>query len=289
MELRENVSIGQKTTMRIGGNARYFVEPTTKEEIEEAWCIAKEKGLPLIVLGGGSNTVFADGTVDAVVLRIKADAVQREGNTIKVQSGKNLAMLINELAKEGLDLSPLTGILGTVGGAIFGNAGQGPTGIWIDSFVQNVTALIQGEWKSLPQSECEFAYRESMFKHLDSIPIIWEVTLDVPSRPSSEIAQDIEKLLQKRIETQPHIKTAGSCFKAVGDTPAWKLIDAAQLRGHQVGTIRIAEKHANFLINEGNGTYEDTKKLVQTVREKIEEPLEVEMRFYGQDGTLETV
>ena len=238
MQIQELVAVGSKTTMRIGGQARYYAEIATKEDAEEALRFSKEKNIPLIILGSGSNTVFADGVIEALVVRIKADKTSVEGNQIRVEAGKNLAMLINELAKQNLDLSALTGIPGTLGGAVFGNAGQGQKGIWIEYYVKDVTALIDGRWQTLPKAACEFKYRESVFKHMKEPLILWEVILEVPTRDRALVEAEVKVLLQKRIETQPHIKTAGSCFKAVGDTPAWKLIDAAGLRGTKSATYK---------------------------------------------------
>ena len=154
MTIQEFIPLGSKTTMRIGGKARYYADLMIKEDVENAFRFATEKGIPLIPLGGGSNTIFADDVIEALVVRIKADAVifveaKRFASTkISVQSGKILASLINELAAENLDLSALTGIPGTVGGAIFGNAGQGPGGVWIDRYVESVTAFVcnSGQW-----------------------------------------------------------------------------------------------------------------------------------------------
>lgn len=290
MQIQELVNIGGKTTMRIGGQARYYAEPESKEDVEEIVRFAQEKNIPLIPLGSGANTVFTDGVVEALVFRVKPSKATIEGNVIHVDAGKNLAMLINELAKQNLDLSALTGIPGTMGGALFGNAGQGAKGIWLDTYVLDVTAYFDGEWKTLSKDECGFRYRESLFKDLAKgkqiPPVIWNATLHVPSRPQAEVEAEVQRLLQKRIETQPHLKTAGSCFKTVGDTPAWKLIDAVGLRGHTIGGVEIAEKHANFLLNKGGATYEDAKAIVNLAREKVAEHLEVEMRFIEPDGTL---
>jgi UDP-N-acetylmuramate dehydrogenase len=284
---QELVSVGTKTTMRIGGKARYFAELKTREDVEIAWKFAEEKDLPFIVLGSGSNTVFADDTVEALVVRIKAEHVDVNGNVVRVESGKNLPMMINELAKQNLDLSALTGIPGTVGGAIFGNAGQGPKGIWMDNFIQEVTVFEGGTWRTFNKEECDFGYRESRFKHgPEHAPVIWEAMMNVPSRPQAEVEAEVQTLLKKRIETQPHLKTAGSCFKAVGETPAWKLIDAAGLRGTKIGDVEIAQKHANFLLNTGAAKYSDAKAIVETVKSKVSDPLDVEMRFVEADGSL---
>ncbi len=286
LTIQENIPLRTKTTMRIGGSARYYAELKTKEDVEEATKFSNEKGIPLLLLGAGSNTIFADGTINALIAKIAAEDVTVHDSKVTVQAGKYLAVLINELAEKGLDLSPLTGIPGTIGGAIFGNAGQGFGGTWIDAYIENVDVFIDGRWRTLSKEECAFAYRTSGFKRMNA-PIIWSCTLNVPKRPIEEIKAEVERLLKKRIETQPHIKTAGSCFLSVSkESPAWKLIDAAGLRGQKIGGVEISQKHANFLINAGNATYGDAKKLVAFIQSKMAEPLHVEMRFIEEDGNL---
>jgi len=108
----------------------------------------------------------------------------------------------------------------------------------------------------------------------------------VPSRAAKEIESDINTLLKKRSIAQPFTRTAGSCFKAMNGTPAWKIIDAAGLKGAKVGDLQVSDKHANFLINTGNGTYDDAKSLVTEIREKTGSPLELEMRFIEESGAL---
>ena len=299
MRIQEDVPLRSKTTMKIGGSARYYAELKTKSDVEEAYKFAKEKNVPLILLGAGSNTIFADGTVEALIAKVAAEAVTIENTTITVEAGKYLAVLINELAEKDLDLSPLTGIPGTIGGAIFGNAGQGFGGMWIGSYVESVEVFEirgkrkeeRGKWTVYSKKDCEFGYRTSAFKKLStfhfplSTPLIWSATLRIPSRPKEEIKTEVERLLKKRIETQPHIKTAGSCFLSVSkESPAWKLIDQAGLRGHRIGDIEVSPKHANFLINAGSATYEDAKKLVEYIQSKTSDPLHVEMRFIEENG-----
>lgn len=296
MDMQENVDLRSKTTLRIGGTARYYTELLSKEDCEEAIAFTKTKGIPLVILGGGSNTIFADGVINALVVKIKADTVLVEGSTVQVQTGKHLANLINELAEHNLDLSPLTGIPGTIGGAIYGNSGQGFGGTWIDSYVDEVEVFEGGAWKTMQREDCGFGYRTSGFKRHaegagtvsgDGPFIIWSCILQAPSKPKGEIEAEIERLLQKRIETQPHAKTAGSIFLSKNkDAPAWKLIDAALLRGASVGGVEISEKHANFLINKGNATFEDAKKMVEKIQSAVPEDMHVEMRFVEEDGTL---
>ena len=303
MIIQELIPLGPKTTMRIGGKARWYAELVTKKDAEEAYAFAFDHHIPLIVLGGGSNTIFEDDTINVLVVRVKKDDVVIELNvseftTIHIHAGKILGSLLNDLAAVNLDLSALTGIPGTLGGAIFGNAGQGPKGIWIDAFVESVTALVDGEWKTFTREECDFRYRESVFKDMaDSVGaghvlpphtvIIWKVTLNVPSRPEVEVKAEIERLIKKRIETQPHLKTAGSCFKALPDgTPAWQLIEKAGLRGTKIGGIQISEKHANFLLNVEKGSFADARTMTSHIREKIPQIAGIEMRFFGSDGKI---
>jgi UDP-N-acetylmuramate dehydrogenase len=292
MDIQENVSLKGKTTMRIGGTATYYCELETKDDVGAAVSFAKEKNVPLVMLGGGSNTIFADGTINALVVRIAAQTVVKTDNSFTVEAAKNLPQLINELGVDGFDLSPLTGILGTVGGAVFGNAGQGPKGIWIDQYIESVDAYVDGEWKTLSKDDCQFSYRESWFKHQPTTnnrqpPIVWSATLIIPKKDPGEIKAEIDRLLQQRIDTQPHVKTAGSCFKAVGDMPAWQLIDAAGLRDTKSNGAHISDKHANFLINDGQASFNDAVDVVKTIEEGVTEGLEVEMRFVKEDGTLE--
>ncbi len=289
LQLQPDFLLRPKTTMRIGGTAKQYAMLESREDAEEAMRYSIEQNLKFLPLGSGSNTIFSGEGINALVVQVKHSAVRIDHNIVTVGSGKNLPMLINELAEHGLDLSALTGIPGTVGGAIFGNAGQGPKGVWIDRYVTSVTALVDGEWQTFGKDDCDFSYRESIFKHMatrGSYPLIFEVTLEVPSDDAALIKANIQALLKKRIETQPHLKTAGSCFKAVGGTPAWQLIDEVGLRGHQVGGVQIAEKHANFLLNVGEATYQDAVAVVNEVKKKIPENLEVEMRFIEPDGSL---
>ena len=287
MIIQDLVAIGSKTTMRIGGKARYFAELKTKSDVEEAVKFSQDKKIPLIILGGGSNTIFADGVIEALVVRVTHDTTTIDGNSVTVGTGKILASLINECAEKNLDLSPLTGIPGMLGGALVGNAGQGAGGIWLDTFVTSVTFYHNAQWQTFSRDECDFHYRESIFKKMSPAPILWEARLKIPSRPMVDVKNTIETLIKKRIETQPHLRTAGSCFKSLADrTPAWKLIDAAGLRGTQIGDVQIAEKHANFLLNLGKANFTDAVKMVELVRERVPEDLDVEMRFIDERGSM---
>ncbi len=287
MEIQSLVPVGSKTTMRIGGQARAYAEITTKEDAEQAVAYAKEHGLPLIMLGGGSNTVFADGVVEALVCRIKNTDTNIEGNHVTANAGVTLGSLIHELADHDLDLSALTGIPGTLGGAIIGNAGQGFGGTWIDTYVRSVTVLMGGHWQTLSPVACRFRYRESGFKEIDGPVVVWEATLEVPSRPGAEVKAEVERLLQKRIETQPHLKTAGSAFKSLPDgTPAWKLIDEAGLRGTKIGDLEISTKHCNFFTNAGKATFQNVLDMTALIRQKVPRIEGIEMRLYGNDGKI---
>jgi len=132
-----------------------------------------------------------------------------------------------------------------------------------------------------------------LFKKLSTIhyplssSLIWSCEMNIPSLPKEQVQAEIDRLLKRRIETQPHRKTAGSCFLSLSkEAPAWKLIDEAGLRGHQIGDIKVSEKHANFLMNEGDTSFEDAKNLVEHIKSKISQELKVEMRFVEEDGSI---
>jgi len=287
MQFLENVPLAPKTTMHIGGKARYFAELRSREDIEDTWRFAQEHHLPLIPLGAGSNTIFADGMIEAIVVQIKADSMKADEHKVTVEAGKYLASLITECARLGLDLSALTGIPGTVGGAVFGNAGQGPKGIWTGSFLEQVEVFVSGTWKNFQRSDCKFGYRESIFKKMPEA-IAWEAVFSLPVKSPEEIEAEMQKLLQHRKDAQFFGRTAGSCFKGLPDgTSAWKLIDAAGLRGFKVGGVQISEKHANFLVNmEGEGTFADAVAIVEKVKQSVPVLPGVEMRFIESDGSV---
>lgn len=285
MEIREHVALGPKTTMRIGGTARYFAELASPTDVEEAWAWAKERSVPIIALGGGSNTIFADGVIHALVVRVTHTALSEEGACLRIGAGHSVATLVREGAERGWDFSALSGIPGTLGGAIVGNAGQGPKGTWIDSFIETVT-FFDGAWQTIPRDACGFGYRESMFKHAKATQLLYECVLRAPSGDPATIKARIESLLQKRMETQPHRRTAGSCFKASGSTPAWQLIEAAGLRGYAVGDIAISMKHANFLESGTHPRFDDAISLIRHVQTCIPVGLEVEMRCIDEQGRV---
>jgi UDP-N-acetylmuramate dehydrogenase len=144
-----------------------------------------------------------------------------------------------------------------------------------------------GSWKTFKRAEGGFGYRDSVFKKMPGV-LIWEAVFSPPRRPSAEIEAEIKKLLQHRKEAQLFGRTAGSCFKGLPDgTPAWKLIDAAGLRGLKSGGVQISEKHANFLVNfDGKGTFSDAVAIVDKVRSSVPQLKGVEMRFVESDGKV---
>jgi len=214
LKIQEQVPLAPLTTFKIGGPARYFADVSTEENIREALRWAKEKGLPVIVLAGGSNVLVPDSGLDALVIRVSGNEHSFERNTLSAHSGCNLLTLIQIAGERGSGgWEKLAGIPGTIGGAVRGNAGAfGPE---IKDFVESVRALNikTSKVREFNTEECSFEYRESFFKKNPE----WIITrimlklVPVTADESKKIAEETIREREKR-----HIQNvcaAGSYFK----------------------------------------------------------------------------
>ena len=280
MLIQNLIPLGSKTTMRIGGKARYYADILTRKDVEEAWRFASAAttpgsslpsaslpGIPLIVLGGGSNTVFADGVVNALVVRLKNDGMTVDGNIINVGAGKILASLINDLAKHSLDLSTLTGIPGTIGGAVIMNAGC--HGATISDVVEEVCTLMpNGEMRTRHSAECAFGVRHSVFQHESEL--ILSARLALAPGAVRTIRERMQRHITERRARQPlQYANCGSVFRNPPKDVAWKLIAEAGLRGLWCGGAQVSEKHTNFIVNRNGATAADIVALVDIVQREV--------------------
>jgi UDP-N-acetylmuramate dehydrogenase len=299
LKIRENVLLRDYTTFKIGGPARYFFVAKNKEDLKNAILWAKKKKLPFFILGGGSNVLFSDNGFNGLVIKLQNTQYEIRNTNVIAGAGVSLQKLVLETAKKGLSgLENLAGIPGTLGGAIWGNAGA--FGREIGDLVEEVKVLDAGssklEVKKLRNKDCKFGYRDSIFKRKKNW-IILEATLRLKKGKKKEIEEKIKEFLRLRKEKQPlEFPSAGSVFKNVpvekvpkkiqekfkekikdGFLPAGVLIEAAGLKGFQIGGAKISEKHANFIVNVENARAKDVVKLIELIKKEVKRKFNIEL------------
>lgn len=285
MERREYVKLAPYTTFGIGGAARYFYEPTSEEEVIRALEEIRDLGVPYFVLGNGSNLLISDEGYDGAILHLDRPfgRIRREGNRVHAQSGALLAQVARFAAREGLSgLEPMSGIPGSVGGAVTMNAGA--YGGETKDVIERVRVLTKDGVREYTNAEMRFSYRHSLIT--DEGGIVLEATyLLEPDEPEAIFAR-IEDFAARRNAKQPvEMKSAGSTFKRPEGHFAAKLIEDAGLKGFRYRNAGVSAKHAGFVVNYGDATAEEvlaTIKMVQKiVYERFGVRLEPEMKTLG--------
>jgi len=272
-----NEKLKYHTSLRVGGEARYFVRPETVEDVKESLAFAEEEGLPWVTMGNGTNILFPDEGYDGVVIQISSGLREKmldeTRDILMVQAGESLGRLIHFLHSYGLnDFDFLTGIPGTVGGALAMNAGI-PEGT-ISELVERVYILNErGEPIVLDKEECGFGYRRSIFERRGWIILAAEFEID------KGIEWDIKEL-QRRRRRQPLGKPSPGCvFKNPPGGHAGQLIERAGLKGKRIGGAMISSQHANFIVNEGGATATDILRLIDLVRERVYKEFQVDLEM----------
>jgi UDP-N-acetylmuramate dehydrogenase len=287
--IKKDIALSDYTTFKIGGPAKYFYVAESQEELLKAISLAKELNLPFFVLGGGSNLLVSDQGFDGLVIKNQCSNLEVQDNYIFVESGVLLNHLVSismENSLGGLEWGG--GIYGTVGGAIRGNAGA--FGEAIGDVVKEVEVfnVETGEIEKLSQSDCQFAYRESVFKKRKNL-IILSVKLELIKNNNEEAEINKQKMINymlNRKNTQPlSFPSAGCIFKNPADVSAGHLIDECGLRGKIINDVQVSEKHANFIINLGEGSASDVMQLIdiikKAVKDKFNIQLEEEIQYLG--------
>ncbi|MFH1643019.1 MAG: UDP-N-acetylmuramate dehydrogenase [Patescibacteria group bacterium] len=285
--VQKGVSLKEFTTFRIGGKAEYFFEAETKEELIGTILEARVKNMAFFVLGGGSNILVSDAGFKGLVISLKFfDTEFLKNSRVRVEAGLSLASLVTSAARNkysGLEWA--SGIPGTVGGAVCGNAGA--FGRSMKDLIEEVEFfdVKKGKIKKFSGKLCEFDYRSSIFKN-NSHYIILSVLMKLYKGKQEEIEEKMREYLDYRRERQPLMfPSAGSIFKNPKNDSAGRIIDQAGLRGKKIGNVQVSEKHANFIVNLGGGKAKDVVKLIElikeTVKEKFKINLEEEIQYVG--------
>ncbi len=310
--LLKNEPLSRHTTFRIGGRAKYFYEAGDNDDFVDVVLTAKRLGVPYFILGGGSNVLFSDDGFNGLVITRKntssSDGIIVEENKITVDSGVSLGELVRvsvELELGGLEWA--SGIPGTVGGAVRGNAGAyGGQMAEIVESVESICFVNGGKIVITKNEDIDFSYRDSVFKKHKECVII-SIVLRLHSKNRKKIEDKIKDIIKKRVvSSTPSYPSAGSVFKnptvrdkelltgfekdtgtkpKLGKISAGYLIDRLDLKGRRIGGAVVSDKNANFILNTGRATAENVVMLIsfikQQVRDKYGIQLEEEIELVG--------
>lgn len=267
------------STFGIGGPARYFIEVHSIEEMQDALVSCFHENIPYLVIGKGSNCLFDDRGFDGLVILNKIHFCNFEKESVRVGAGYSFSLIGVQTARKGWSgLEFASGIPGTVGGAIFMNAGANGHET-CDSLIDVTYISEKGELHILPREQLTFSYRYSSFQTMKGgiAGAAFRLTLSPDAR------QKQLKIVDYRMHTQPYKdKSAGCVFRNPSQTSAGALIQQCGLKGLSIGGAQVSAMHANFIVNLGNATAEhviELAELVQkTVKEKTGIDLEMEIR-----------
>lgn len=305
LTVREHEPMAPHTHFRLGGPADVFAVATTKEQIIEALRALKRQKTQWVILGGGANVVIADQGIRGVVLQLRNKEFRVVGQDVTIGAGMNTGEAASRCLQAGLvGLEFIVGIYGTVGGAVRGNAGA--FGVEMRDVVTSVEVLTEnGLIETWSNEACSFGYRQSLFKQRRAT--ILSVQLKLQPGDVAEARQKIIAHTSYKRSHQPlQFPSAGCLFtnyqlrpddadlrrrfagRIEGDRlPAWVLITEAGLAGRRLGGIRISDQHANFFLNDNQGTAEDVVMLASLVKQQVRDQLGVQLReevqFLGFD------
>lgn len=268
----------EHTTFRIGGEADAVVYVQNEAQLQSLMQVLKEGQIPYMIMGNGSNLLFSDRGYRGVVIIIGShmQEISCKGNCIVAKAGARMSRIAAVACKEGLTgFEFAAGIPGTIGGGVVMNAGA--YGGELSQVVTRVRVLCQdGTGKELTGAEMEFGYRNSILKRMPYV--VTEVEITLSAGRSEEIMARMEELSGKRKEKQPlEYPSAGSTFKRPEGYYAGALIEQAGMKGYRVGDAAVSEKHCGFVVNLGNATCEEVKRVMQDVKDRVWEQFQVEL------------
>jgi UDP-N-acetylmuramate dehydrogenase len=270
-KVKRNERLSQHTTMKIGGPADIFIEPASLENIQKVMTFLKERQIPWRAIGRGSNLLVSDKGIEGVVIKLGSglDHLTINDSEITVGGGHSLVSLSTLISKKGLSgLEFASGIPGSVGGAVYMNAGA--HGSDISKILTKAHILFDdGSMEWLSNDEMEFTYRTSVLQKKRP-GIVLEAEFQLTKGDKTAIVSQMQKNKDYRKETQPwNFPCAGSIFRNPLPNYAGKLIEDAGLKGFQMGGAKISEMHGNFIVNAGNATAKDVLDLIQYIKDTI--------------------
>ena len=272
------------TSYRTGGRARYFVSAITSDEIVRATQAAQRFALPFFVIGGGSNLLVSDAGFDGVIIKVDVSGISlADDHTIECGAGEELMALVDFATNHNLTgLEFAAGIWGSVGGAIYGNAGAfgGEIG---GVLTEEKIVNSQGNLRKVDRAYCRFAYRDSYLKTSHEVVVSAKFALS-PSEVGA-VNNRVREILDLRETKHPTELTAGCFFKNIPDAsephgklPAGKLLEQVGVKELQVGGAKVFEKHANIIVNTGNATSQDIRKLADIMKQRVKDQFGIDLQ-----------
>lgn len=284
--IEKNVDMKRNTSFKVGGPADLMIKPQTVEEIRDIVSLLSKSNIKFLIIGNGSNLLVKDEGIRDVVIKIDKNFgdIIVENDKIIAQAGALLPLISNEAVKHSLSgFEFAAGIPGTLGGAVCMNAGA--HGGEMKDIITTVTLMdYSGNIKTLTNEEMKFEYRKSIISNEPYIVLAAEMKLNKGNK--EEIKSRINELRAKRVNSQPLNKpSAGSTFKRPLNNFAGKLIEDAGLKGFSIGNAVVSEKHAGFIVNDGNASAKDILTLINHVKTVVNEKynilLEEEVKIIG--------
>jgi UDP-N-acetylmuramate dehydrogenase len=304
LDVCQGTLLSAHTRFGIGGPAEVYVQASDESSFIDALRIARRSGAEYAVIGEGTNLIVSDAGFPGIVLRLTACSIQQSGLSVNAQAGVELQTLVDYCIDRGLrGIETMTGIPGSVGAAIYGNAGA--YGHSIEERVREVRFFDGSEIRVLSNRECQFRYRESVFKrHKDWV--IFSTTLAMDAAPAHALRNIATGILEIRMaKYPPSMKCAGSIFKNLilaelpeavqrqvpeqvireGKVPSAYFLEQVGAKGIVNGEIRVAEYHANLIFNAGHGTAGQLCEIIQDLKSRVRAryglELEEEVQYVG--------
>ena len=282
--------MSEHTTFKVGGPAECYIKIDDIQHLRTILKFAKDHHIAITVLGNGSNVLVLDGGIKGIVLNIRFNKIEMmnlDGKVFaNIGAGIKISIFGHLLLKNELTgFEELSGIPGTIGGAVRMNAGA--HGKEFKDIVSSVTCMdYDGNIKQFENEDMHFEYRSSMLK--EKSYIVLEVRMEFQKGNEKDIKEKMEEYANYRKEKQPiEYPSAGSTFKRGADFITAKLIDEAGLKGYSIGGAEVSSKHAGFIINKGNATAKDILELIEYVKYKVEEKfnkrIELEIEIMGEN------
>lgn len=274
-----HVALSKKTTFRIGGPCRYFIYPKSELGLLRILDILKEAEIEFKIFGKGSNMLCSDEAYDGAIINLDryfTDCYFEEDGTVVAQAGCSSVLLAHEAMKNSLSgLEFASGIPGTVGGAVFMNAGAYKSDF--SCILKEIYVLKDGMIVTMSKEEANFSYRHSDFqKHRDWI--ILGARLQLTPGNQKEIRDLMDSRRKRRMDSQPLDKPcAGSMFRNPVNAQAWELIEKIGYRGKKIGGAMVSDKHANFIVNYENASANDIAQLVALIQKEVKKQFDIDL------------